>query len=79
MTLAAIQSIICSIPLGRKSGFLIRGLKRHTKYASIDSEILSPVLSFLMTSAIKSVQLILYVCNLENNQNLIFEETLNKT
>ena len=51
MTLPAIPRNISPIPIGKRPGFLSKGINRHAKNGSNDGERLSAVHSFLMTSA----------------------------
>ena len=61
MNLPAIRRNISPMPIGRRPGFLFKGITRHAKDGSNDGERLSAVHSFLMTSAMvlhKSVELV---------------------
>ena len=61
MTLLPIRRNISSVPIGRRPGFLSKGIKRQVKNSSNDGQRLSAVHSFLITSAMvlhKSVELV---------------------
>lgn len=61
MTLPAIRHNISPIPVGKRLGFLSKGIKRHVKNGSNDGEKLSTVHRFLITSAMalhESVELV---------------------